>query len=272
MKEQRHHSKIYKIDGVGIDLERFSPSKDVAEKNTLRFSNGFSQDDFILIYTAEFIPRKNHQILFDILPDLKIKIPNLKVILCGKGELLEYYRTFAATNGMDYIIFTGYTKNVNLFYRISDICVSCSVQEGQGLNIIEGMATGLPVVASNIRGHCDVLKQFENGFLFDLSDRKTLIDSIMILYKNPALRSEIGERNIIEAKNYSVMTSVELMAKIYGELIDEITKSYGGGRSVVLIFPYYKKFKANLACKTIDGFIQQSSVSVSEKTETLYAA
>ena len=77
-----HHSKIFKIDGVGINLERFAPVKNSDEKNVLRKEKGYSSEDFILIYTAEFIPRKNHKLLFDILPILKKKIPELKVILC----------------------------------------------------------------------------------------------------------------------------------------------------------------------------------------------
>lgn len=88
MKGQKNHSKdgiktvdIYKIDGVGINLEKFYPVKSEEEKNALRSELGYGSEDFILIYTAEFIPRKNHKLLFDILPDLKAKIPTLKVIL-----------------------------------------------------------------------------------------------------------------------------------------------------------------------------------------------
>ena len=66
MKRQKHHSKIFKIDGVGINLERFAPVKNSDEKNVLRKEKGYSSEDFILIYTAEFIPRKNHKLLYDL--------------------------------------------------------------------------------------------------------------------------------------------------------------------------------------------------------------
>lgn len=219
MKRQKNHSKIYKIDGVGVNLERFYPAKSIEEKNVLREKIGFSPDDFILIYTAEFIPRKNHKLLFDILPTLKGKIPGLRVVLCGKGELLEHYKDFASQNKMDYVTFTGYTKDVADYCRLSDVLVMPSFQEGLPMAMIESIATGLPVVASNIRGHCDVIEDCVNGFLFDVEDRKGFEKAIVTLYKNPALRAEMGMRNIERAKAFSLENSLNEMQEIYCEVM-----------------------------------------------------
>ena len=215
MKKQKNHSKIFKIGGVGVSLERFYPAKSIEEKNTLRAEKGFSPDDFILIYTAEFIPRKNHKLLFDILPDLKRKIPELKVALCGKGELLEHYKDFANQHKMEYVVFTGYTKEVADYCRLSDVLVMPSFQEGLPMAMIEAIATGLPVVASNIRGHCDVIEDCVNGFLFSTEDTSGFKKAIVTLYKNPALREEMGHRNTGRAKMFSVGKVVSAMETIY---------------------------------------------------------
>lgn len=212
--------EIYKIDGVGINLEKFYPVKSEEEKNVLRSELGYGCEDFILIYTAEFIPRKNHKLLFDILPCLKQKIPSLKVILCGKGELLEHYKYFAAQNKMNYVTFTGYTKNVADYCRISDVLVMPSHQEGLPLSMIESIATGLPVVASKIRGHTDVIEDCVNGFLFCEDDYSGFAKAIYTLYKNPSLRTEMGKRNVTEAKKYSVDIALNNMSEIYGSLIN----------------------------------------------------
>lgn len=211
--------EIFKINGVGVDLEHFFPLKNENERIQLRASMGFSLDDFILIYTAEFIHRKNHRFLFDIFPDLKRKIPNLKVVLCGKGELFEYYRTFAADNNMDFIIFTGYVRNIVDWCHISDVLVMPSFQEGLPMAMIEAFATGLPVVASNIRGHCDVLEDCVNGFLCDMKNRQNFVKAIYVLYKNPSLRSEMGQRNIEKAKLFSISSTVCEMENIYNKLM-----------------------------------------------------
>ena len=207
--------QIYKIDGVGVNLERFYPAKSIEEKNALRAEKGFSSEDFILIYTAEFIPRKNHKLLFDILPDLKSKIPELKLILCGKGELLEFYKEFANQHKMDYVVFTGYTKEVADYCRLSDVLVMPSFQEGLPMAMIEAIATGLPVVASNIRGHNDVIEDCVNGFLFGTEETGGFEKAILTLYKNPALRTEMGKRNIERAKIFSVDKAVDSMQEIY---------------------------------------------------------
>ncbi len=230
MKKQKNHSEIYKIDGVGVNLSRFYPCSS-EEKSKLRSELGFSDKDFILIYTAEFIPRKNHKLIFEILPELKKSIPSLKVIFCGKGELLENFKKSATEKTFDFVIFTGYTKQVDLYYRISDVCISASLQEGQGLNLVESMASALPLVASNIRGHKDVLNNGWNGILCDLENPKSFTDAIILLYKNPMLRLEMGRRNVEEAKKYSVDIAVQNMAKIY-----ESVEFNGGGYNCRVIF------------------------------------
>ena len=229
MSGQKNHSEIFKIDGVGVNLSRFHPCS-LEEKNALRAERGYSEKDFILIYVAEFIPRKNHKLIFDVLPDLKRNIPELKVIFCGKGKLLDFYKDYCIQNGLDFVFLAGYTKKVDLYYKISDVCISASLQEGQGLNLVESMACGLPVVASFIRGHSDVINNGWNGIHFNLKNSDALIDAIILLYKNPALRQEMGRRNIEEAKKYSVDIAVKKMAGIYSELISE--KIGGGGTTV----------------------------------------
>ncbi len=219
MKEQKNHSKIYKIDGVGVNLERFYPCASLEEKIALREKYGFSKTDFIAIYTAEFIPRKNHKLLFDILPALKEKIPCLRVVLCGRGELLDHYKEFASQNKMDYVTFTGYTREVDDYCRLSDVLVMPSFQEGLPMAMIEAIATGLPVVASNIRGHCDVIEDCVNGFLFDIEDEQGFEKALLTLYKNPALRTEMGNRNIERAKAFSLENSLTEMQKIYSEVM-----------------------------------------------------
>ncbi|MCH5293109.1 MAG: glycosyltransferase family 4 protein [Treponema sp.] len=226
---RENHSRIYKIDGVGVDLSRFRPATE-AERSDLRRAHGFSDDDFILLYVAEFIPRKNHKLLFDILPGLKERIPGLKVVLCGKGRLLDYYRDFASRRGMVYVTFTGYTNEVAEWCQLADVHISTSVQEGQGLNLVEAMACGLPLVASDIRGHRDVIAGFEGGILCDLSAPRSFADAVLLLEKNAALRAEISVRNVERARLFSVVSAVRCMAEIYEGMM---ARGHAGGGTTV---------------------------------------
>ena len=171
--------------------------------------------DFILIYTAEFIPRKNHELLFSILPQLTEKISNLQIVLCGKGPLLEQYKHFTQEKNVPNVLFTGYTAEVADWCRLSDVLIMPSFQEGLPLAMIEAMATGLPVVASNIRGHRDIVRDGEHGFLCNVSQPTDFIRHITLLYKNPALRREMGQRNVSIAKKFSLDEVLPRMQEIY---------------------------------------------------------
>ncbi|GHT88269.1 hypothetical protein FACS1894137_16480 [Spirochaetia bacterium] len=81
---------IYKVDGVGVDLEKFVPySIDI--KNRIRTEFGFKNKDFVLLYIAEFTKRKNHFLLIKNLKKLKESIKELKVLFAGNGPLLKKY-------------------------------------------------------------------------------------------------------------------------------------------------------------------------------------
>lgn len=204
-KKKLKAKKICFSNGVGINFENFKPSENASDKFNLRYKNGFNQNDFIILYIAEFIPRKNHKLIFEILPVLASEIENLKIVLLGKGELLEYYKNWVNENKFNNIVkFTGYVKNVNEYCNMSDVLLMPSFQEGLPISMIEAISIGLPVVASKIRGHVDVIESERNGFLCDLSDSKSFENAIMKLYRDLNLRKEISENNKERAKVFSI--------------------------------------------------------------------
>ena len=203
-KKKFNTKEISYSDGVGIDLNKFY-SVDTNKKIDLRKNKGFSENDFIILYVAEFIPRKNHKLIFDIVPNLKQRIPNLKIILAGKGELLDYYKKYCEENNyQDIVVFTGYTTEINTYCNISDVLLMPSFQEGLPISMIEAISTGLPVIASNIRGHTDVIVPEKNGFLCNLKDSMSFYNAVIKLYQNLDLRHAIGDNNKKRAKLYSI--------------------------------------------------------------------
>ena len=102
---------------------------------------------------------------------------------------------------------------------MADVLVMPSLQEGLPMAMIEAIATGLPVVASDIRGHRDVITDCVNGFLFSPDDRAGFSRAIFTLCKNPTLRAEMGQRNVMLVRRYSVGAALDGMAGVYGDLI-----------------------------------------------------
>lgn len=226
--------EIFKIDGVGVNLSRFHPCT-LEEKNALRAELGYSENDFIITVVAELNKNKNQIMLVKSVPNLAKIIPNLKILLIGK-ESLPIVREFVQKENLGgYVEFLGYRRDVEKLTMMSDLAFSSSLREGLPVNIIEAMACGLPVVVSDNRGHRSLIKDKETGFIFSPKSEKEMTDAIILLYKNPSLREEMGRRNVDEAKRYSVDIAVKKMAGIYSEVISE---NAGGGDNcrVVLWF------------------------------------
>lgn len=205
----------FKIDGVGVNLERFSPVS-AEEKKMLRDEVGVSRDAFVLLYTAQFIPRKNHEMLIKQVSKIRESIPTLKVLFAGNGPILEEMKTLANNLEVsDCISFLGGRGDIDRLCRVADLHVATSKLEGQGINNIEAMACGCPLVVSRVRGHRDVCIDGKNGFLFDLNKPQDMVAEIIHLYKDKKLYNTISEFNKKDASRFDVKREVEAMAKIY---------------------------------------------------------
>jgi glycosyltransferase EpsD len=203
-----------------VDIKRFHPVS-AEEKRQLRQDFGFGEGDFILLYIAEFIPRKNHRFLLHAIPPLQQAIPELKVLFAGKGELLETCKAQAAQlQAGELLHFLGYRHDVELLCQIADVHVSPSKQEGLAVSNIEAMASGLPLVCSKIRGAIDVVIEGRNGFFFELHDPDTMVHRISTLYKRADLREAIARNNVADAERFSVDKAVAKMADIYKRFIE----------------------------------------------------
>lgn len=209
--------RTYKIDGVGVDLSRFhtvTPEK----KSELRKELGFNETDFIITVVAELNKNKNQIMLVRNIHKLIEKIPNLKILLIGKETLPDVHEFVQKNNLEKYVHFLGYRSDVDKLNMISDIAFSASLREGLPVNIIEAMASGIPVVCSDNRGHRSLIDNNENGIIFNPKNDNEMINGIINLYNAPSERIKMGQQSIQKAKNYSLNKVLNNMADIYKEL------------------------------------------------------
>jgi glycosyltransferase EpsD len=204
------------INGVGVDVERFHPiNSDV--KGYYRFKNGYGQEDFLLFYAAECNDNKNQQLLIHILAKLKTKIPNTRLLLAGEGPLLEKYRYLAAKLGViQHIDFLGYRTDVHELLPMCDLAVASSKREGLPVNIMEAMACEIPVVATSIRGHHDLVQDYKTGHLFDPTNIDQAVYQIEALANSPMKRKQFGRaaRQLILDK-FSITNITRSYSEVY---------------------------------------------------------
>lgn len=210
--------KILKVNGVGVDLSKFKPvTKE--EKLALRREYGFDDDDFILIYPADFCFRKNQEMIFDAVKNLISKNERIKLLLPGLNENENFYIERAEEMGIDKnVFFMGYRRDIDKLVALSDVSVSTSRQEGLPINLVEAMAVGNPLVVTDVRGNNDLAENEVNGFLVPLNDSSLMADRILQLYNDPKLAEKFGEFSIKKAEQYSEEAVVPEMVKIYKDL------------------------------------------------------
>ncbi len=209
--------KIYKIHGVGVDVDKFTPLA-TNEKAKLRKSFGFSENDFLIIYPADFCYRKNQAMLLKAFARVSKKYPNARLLLCGLGTESDELKSLAASLGAGSgVSFLGYRRDINELVGMSDVSVSSSRQEGLPVNIIEAMAMGNAVVATNVRGNNDLVKDGENGFLVESDNSEQMSHRLIELIENRELLEKFGNKGYSEVKKYSVENVNRELKEIYKE-------------------------------------------------------
>ena len=142
-KRKFHARNTYYIPGVGVDPNKFNINLTSEEKHKLRESLGLKDDDFVIIYVAELIKRKNQTMAIEAIKDLVKKDDKIKLLLVGKDSYNGKYQEMVKNLGIDKnVIFTGYRKDVPKLMKISDMAISTALQEGLPVNILEAMFVG----------------------------------------------------------------------------------------------------------------------------------
>ena len=204
----------YKTNGLGINSERLTLNQYNYE--TIRKELGYTSEDILLLYIAEFNPGKRHEFIINALPKLLKESPNIKVLFAGGGMLLDAMKDKARELKVDEnITFLGFKPNIGKYIKIANLGISASNREGFGIGVAEILTNGIPVVVTEIRGHTEFVFHNENGYLFEVDNEKQFIDSVTTLVRNKELRKEMGEKGGELIKKYRVENTINEMKNIY---------------------------------------------------------
>lgn len=159
----------------GVDIEEYvAPSKE--EKIAIREELGLPKDAFIYVYTGQIIERKNCGFLLDVFNN-RFKNENVLLLMLGGGALLEGYQNqYGSIKNID---FRGSVNNVNHYLKACDAYVSTSTSEGLPNGVLEAMATGLPVVLSDIEQHLEIFNvDNQIGFVYHQGDKNDFAEKM----------------------------------------------------------------------------------------------
>ena len=222
-KEKLKPKKCYLLNGVGLDLDKYKKlsSKEIQEK---RKEFGLNDKDFVVLMIAEINKNKNHIQLINAMDILKDKYPNIKVLCIGDGTLKESLdKQIILRNLQNNIFMLEYRLDVNKLINISDIGILLSRREGLPRNIMEFMACGRKVIATDIRGCRDLICDETIGTLVNVDDYESTAKAIEKYYILNDKSFEVSK----EIRKYDIETINSELLKIYEDVQLDINYDKG---------------------------------------------
>ena len=201
--------EIHYVPGVGIDVSAFEGV--TVDKNAKRVELGISNDVVLFTSVGELSVRKNQIVMLKALA--KIDNDNIHYAIVGCGDMEQELRNaIEKYQLLGRVHMLGYRRDVAEIYKVSDICCLPSLQEGLPVALIEGMACGLPVICSRIRGNVDLVDK-HGELLFDSHDPQECYTAICNVLRSDRL--QMANENQIRAREYSTEKILLNMKDIY---------------------------------------------------------
>lgn len=215
LASRKFHCQTEHIHGVGVDETRYYPVSD-EEQKALREELGFRHDQKIILCIGELLPNKNQEMSIRMMAEVRKEEPNALLLLAGNGPEKENLEQLIHDLSLENEVhMLGYCTCLEKYQRIADVLVSCSKREGLPLNIVEAMLSANPVVATQNRGHRELIRNGENGFLVDVDDIPGMAQVVLELLKDRHKREKVGEKARECARKFAFVNVKRELEKVY---------------------------------------------------------
>lgn len=202
----------------GINLDRFSNlSVDPAVmKRELEIPEG----NLVVGTAGRLTPVKGQRYLIEAARKIVDVKPDTTFVFLGDGELLNELKNMAFRLGIrENVKFLGWRPDVAEVMSTFDIFVLPSLNEGMGRVLVEAMAMGKPIVASDVGGIADLVVDGKNGFLVPAADVEIMVVRINDLLESAEKRKKMGENGKSRAANYSSNLMVKNIDQLYRAML-----------------------------------------------------
>lgn len=205
-------SNVEYIPGVGLDTKKVSQV--VVDKTMKRRELGIPEDGFVILSVGELNKNKNHEAIVKAVA--KLNDPNIFYIICGKGALDQHLKTLIKKFGLEgQIKLLGHRRDILEILKVSNVFAFPSYREGLSVALMESMASGLPIICSDIRGNKDLVKHEQGGYLVNPEDIDGFTQLIGRLSRDQELRYKMGMFNREKVSKFDLEIVTERMREIY---------------------------------------------------------
>jgi len=193
----------------GVDTEWFDPEQARDAGRFLREQLQLRVTDFVACTIAGFRPEKGHGHLIRAFARVVKSRPDSYLLLAGDGPTRLGTEACVRQHGIEQNVrFLGTRGDVRTVLAASDVSVMPSTSETFSMAMLESLAMGVPVIATDVGGAMEAVKPGITGLLVPVGDDRALAQSIMELARDPEMRSHIGARGrteVCEKFTYQMM-------------------------------------------------------------------
>jgi len=217
-REKIRAQKLKVIENGIESLELNSLSDD--DRRVVRKELAVSDGGQLLLTVGRLTVQKGHSVLLKAIARIAADFPKAIFVFAGEGKQREKLVQEASTLGIsDQIRFLGVRKDVARLLLASDVFVQPSLWEGLSLAMLEALLSGTPVLATEVEGVIDVIKNNENGLLVTVDDPAALVTAISRLLNDKDLRTKLGRAGNVHVKTHY---GIDTMCKQYLELMQQL--------------------------------------------------
>lgn len=207
----------------GIDLSEFVPGKKRVE---MRREFGWGEKEVVIGMIARITDQKDQRTFLSAAGIVAEKVSETRFIIVGKPEgrksIWEELHHLADEYGLkDKLVFTGLRRDIPYLMAGMDISVLTSTREGFSNTILESMAMGLPMVATDVGGNAEAIQHNESGFIVPVKAPRIVADFLIRLCINQSLRSKMREAALDRVRRFSIDTMASKTKKLYSQLISK---------------------------------------------------
>ncbi len=201
-KMENNCSRNIHVIPNGIDFEKFQG----LSKELIRKKFSFASNDLILIYVGRFRKEKGHIYLIESMRHIKQEINEVRLILCGDGPEEEEMRNLVKKFGLEGTVqFFGKVTNERIpeFLAAADIFILPSLTEGFPNVLLEAMASGLPIITTDVDGVSEIIQEGNNGYIIPPRSPEKIAEAVINLSHNTVLLKKLSDNNLQKIRQFS---------------------------------------------------------------------
>jgi glycosyltransferase involved in cell wall biosynthesis len=201
----------------GVDPQRFADSN----AESLRPEFDIGEEQKVVVNVAHLAGHKGQKYLVRAIPHVLARLPDTRFFIVGEGELINDLKALASSLGIKHeLVFTGFRSDVGSFYKIADLFVMSSTDEGLGTAVLDAMALGKPVVATRTGGLPEIVQNGRTGRLVAPADHLALADGIIEMLTHTEAGNRMADRGRAMVRQlFSIDAMVDNNIEVYKKVM-----------------------------------------------------